>query len=438
MDNELLIHDFLDGTLRSDKEQMLFTSLSTSEEARAEFKKQLAIKTAVKNDVKAYTAPASAAVSIFSELGISSALGGAAGTIATKPGLFSKTWKAYSQAIITFIGTAAASVAVFLMLDFGGISDSIEIEQKEFKNTELNHKQNEKIKERDVPKVQQKTVTKYIFTNDPNKLNGVQKSKAITYLSQNKKLTDQLNNWKNKFTALNNDYKNLKEFEKLEKYSKFEKNKKSEFLKIAKSNSEFNNMQNLELSDGLQSPNSSFQAPDLVNNFSKGKSIGLPFNFEISGLSDLFLENTNDDLIANNFNGMRFELSVNTNQAWSFGADIRNENFYQKYNYMIDGQPFIFEQNPNFWVMSGFVKYNPDFLNNSFIGIENKPFFQLTAGAGNAGPVGRLMFGTQVEMFSGMYFKTGLEYSYLNYTQDALNYQSDKISLQFGIGFSNK
>lgn len=424
MEKELLIHEFLDGTLKSEKEAELFSLLASSEEAKIEFKKQLAVKTTIKGDTAAFTAPASSAVSIFSELGISSALGAGAIAGASQAGGFSKFWAAYQQGVITFLGTALSAVIIYFTLDFGFGGDS---------SQEITKSEPQKIIE-----YKDKIIEQFVFTNDPEKLSGDEKQNAINSQNRFNALQNEIYSLRNQNNELQkklSNYLNSDQFVEIDSKEGIEEQKS--FLKIGSSDYAVNNSINLNIQTNFAAQ--PINSPDF--NFQQSRSLQrfvLPYNLEITSMNDFFLDQTNNQLTGNNFDNLRLELSMNVNGNWSFGLDLRNENFYQKYNYIIDGQPYILEQNPNFYVYSGLIKYSPDFVKGEILGIDQEPFAQITLGAGTPGPVGRLMIGTKFDVFNGLYLKTGLEYSYLNYTQDNLNYQSDKISLQLGIGFSNR
>ncbi len=78
MDNRDHINELLDGELDSMHEQALFGELAVDPELRAEFKQQLAIRSAVQNDRVALVPPVALTSSVFSGLGFAGPLAGAA------------------------------------------------------------------------------------------------------------------------------------------------------------------------------------------------------------------------------------------------------------------------------------------------------------------------------------------------------------------------
>ncbi|MFW5701359.1 MAG: anti-sigma factor family protein, partial [Bacteroidota bacterium] len=65
MDYTKLIHEFVDGTLSPEHEEELFASLRSNDELRSELKQQMAIKSAVRSDTKAFTPSAASTMAIF-------------------------------------------------------------------------------------------------------------------------------------------------------------------------------------------------------------------------------------------------------------------------------------------------------------------------------------------------------------------------------------
>lgn len=78
MDNRDHINELLDGELDAMHEPALFSELAVDPELRAEFKQQLAIRSAVQNDRVALVPPVALTSSVFSGLGFAGPLAGAA------------------------------------------------------------------------------------------------------------------------------------------------------------------------------------------------------------------------------------------------------------------------------------------------------------------------------------------------------------------------
>ncbi|NOY06969.1 MAG: hypothetical protein GXO82_10150 [Chlorobi bacterium] len=69
MNNSELLLEFLDGDLSPDQEDALFSALASNSELRREMKDHLAISSAIRDDVEAFTPPVESTRNIFSTLG---------------------------------------------------------------------------------------------------------------------------------------------------------------------------------------------------------------------------------------------------------------------------------------------------------------------------------------------------------------------------------
>jgi len=121
MENSKLIHEFTDGTLEATNEPVLFNLLANDEELRHEFKQELAIKSAIRSDKKAFTPAAASTLGIFSSLGFvppaaavgSAVVGGIAAGAVKSAGILTNISASMITGIVATIATAVVSYFIF-------------------------------------------------------------------------------------------------------------------------------------------------------------------------------------------------------------------------------------------------------------------------------------------------------------------------------------
>ncbi|MBX3043786.1 MAG: hypothetical protein KIT33_13520 [Candidatus Kapabacteria bacterium] len=403
MENELLVHDFLDGTLAGADEEKLFSLLASEGELRNELKHQLAVKMAVRADVKAFVPKADSTLQIFDKLGLALPLaalpaGTAASVSSAGIGSFIKTNYAY---MLTGLLSAAAAVVVMLLLfDFGPknvnyLADSYYYKISPNDNHIIPVMESNAVS--DDKQVQEKVVYKYVYLNKSENISPQSNS-------QDELLADNKNN--------NN----------AELYS-------SSIL----SEIEFDNI-NLVISDAFSRVNQNqislnlpyqhfniYDDDDAINNFAFEFRGSEYFNNNIPGIitmDNLGLLNT----------GATFLYKYD--DELSFGIDYRRETFAQEFTGKEQNNYFVYRQEPNFQTISFVGKFSPEFIRFSNF----KPFINTGFGLNSAGTVGRLMLGTDIDFSNNLYFTFGADYNILFFTQNGAYFISPKFGVHFGAG----
>ncbi|MDT8322765.1 MAG: hypothetical protein RRA94_01535 [Bacteroidota bacterium] len=118
--DERMLHAFLDGELDGAHEEVLFRSLSSNPDLRAEMQDNLAIRRAIQHDTEAFTPPTAATAAVFGALGFSipSAASVAAGAAAGN--LLRRLWMSGGSAVLA----VAAAILLYLQFPLPAESDA--------------------------------------------------------------------------------------------------------------------------------------------------------------------------------------------------------------------------------------------------------------------------------------------------------------------------
>ncbi len=400
-----LIQEYVDGNLSPEVEEQFFMTLSGNEDLRSELRQQLAIKDAIRTDKRAFTPAPESTLKVFSALGFTpppvapvpigtgSALTGVqSASVLTK----------YSHVILGGLVSAAATAVVVLMLinpmiygDKNAYTGNNSTTSKIVKQTEnisgnnLQANPNTNIAQ---PPVRTKTIVRYVY---------VQKQTENPPVS-NKQIVDQS-------MVSNQQVISLSPINE----------------KIGRGNlisaPQTTRQGNMPISFNLQ-PLSEFIGTDKMN-FSVEYMGSAPFNLQKATI--------NPNQYAN-FNNSQIGLFYNFNDNWSAGLDLRQETFFQSYEGKDGkGQPWRYEQQPNFTSYSATARYK---FNEIISWVS--PFSQISLGGTNVGFIGRLMVGTEIKPYYGVSFVIGLEYSDLMYKHQTNYFNSGKIGFKYGMGIS--
>ena len=407
MENDLLVHEFLDGTLSAAEEEKLFSLLAGENELRSELKQQLAIKGAIRADVKAFSPKADSTLQIFDKLGLAVPL--VPVPVATPVTGFGSRLSAFLTAnsgyILSGVVSAIATVAVMLMLfDFGSSEGTAnQLSNNSHNNYTINpENSNEniselsnKIDDSDSKNTQipEKIVYKYIYVNNVPE----NESQNSNIEPSDNELYDGTNNLTN--SSISNSAINTNNLVF-----------NNGFFGNQKSSANFPLSENMYFGSNLNTGN---------------------FKLELRGSDYMSKQyqgvNTND-----NFNLMNTGLTFlyKFNNELSFGLDYRRESFSQEFTGKENDNYFLYRQEPNFQTFSLVAKYNPVFLSWDRL----SPFVYLGLGANSSGPVGRVMLGTDLYLTGNYYLTFGADYNTLLYSQSGAYFFSPKLGFHFGGG----
>lgn len=384
MNNFELIHDFVDGTISSADEEKLFAMLTTNDEMRLELKQQLAIKNAVKSDIKAFTPKAESTMKIFGALGFTAPIP------VVQPSLLTRLKDFYfgnQSAIIT--GFASALVTALLFWTFGSFGDS----KSNFASSSNSP---------EVVIFEPALVETYVPADDKYTVPAEKVIYKDRIIVKNENNSDAISDE----MPVNLTYSNLPSY--------------------SSQNTIFQQSNNRELSP----INNISNFPDV--NFNNKQSEFLDrFFVEFSGTS--YINGTKGEmqpseqmLLANT----NFALFYEINPQLYFGFSYTRENFYQKFNGYEYGQLFLYEQNPNLHTFNVNLRYVPEWLRWGFV----SPFANFSVGGNTIGPVVRFGAGAKLDFGLRAYLYLGVDQNIMWYQhQNTLN-NSSKIGIHGGVG----
>ncbi len=412
MEDLRLIHDFTDGTLNPAEEEQLFQMLASNNEYRNELKQHLAIKSAVKNDVSAYTPNANSTMKVFASLGFAAPIADkSAMSNKSKPsnsGTVSKSgfWSKFSSPIITAAVSTLATAIIAVLLFQPFLNDmEKEINKLQVQNQELS-KQIDNQKLNNIPVVTSKSSDNKQISDNIIKQKPIIKYVYITKEKDNNLNNDVINGQKetndnsnidmnlativtNKVGGITNNYINVPDNGKYV------------------SGIDFSNIyirQDLGLS---------LEINRLINWFDAAPTIS-PSNY-------------------NKLNNTAISLFYSISNNFSLGAEYRQETFFQTFRGLDNkGKLFEYQQQPNF--TSGGIVARYAFNNLKFYGIV--PYLQGYGGITSVGYIGRLMIGLKYSPYPNISFIISGERSQLFYKYQNRSFNNGKIDLNYGVSFS--
>ncbi len=128
-------------------------------------------------------------------------------------------------------------------------------------------------------------------------------------------------------------------------------------------------------------------------------------------------------------NNTSFALMYNVNDKFSAGFDLRQEYFYQEYEGQEEDVMYKYMQHPSYFSYGLTAKLR-------FLEFDHfNSFVQAYLGGNQAGPVGRLMYGMELNPGAGYRFILGIEGSMLAFHHSGEYFYTPKIGLHYGISF---
>jgi hypothetical protein len=418
MNYEELVHEFLDGALESGKEEQLFLSLSASDDLRTELKQQLAIRNAVRSDIKAMAPRAESTIRIFSELGFTAPV--PAQSLAPVPapiGLwtrFAGFMNKNTANLMTGIVSSVATALIMIMLLKGGIvnignetdssrnytesipvTDSREIQNSKNFNSSLKIENNTNNTEKKTS--EPKVVYKYIYVkNDSQKQdNPITQPIVDDNFSDKQKL--------------------------LSSYSDFVPSHTNSMSTFDRKNRGF-----IESNLNSTIVPESFKIYDLSN-------LENTTHFALEANTSSYFYNSQERVTQSNlqnFSNTSFAFRYKFNEEFQVGYEYRLENFYQKFEGYDSDNLYAYEQNPNLESHSLSFKYAPEFLNF----YDAQLYVQTSLGGTKIGPIGRLMFGTKINFYSNYSLLLSSDYSVIGFSHNKNWFMASKWGIHAGFG----
>jgi hypothetical protein len=418
MNYEELVHEFLDGALESGKEEQLFLSLSASDDLRTELKQQLAIRNAVRSDIKALTPRAESTLRIFSELGFTMPVPAPTPAPVPSPVGFWTKFTGFmgknTSNLITGIASSVATAIFMIMLlksgiiNFGNETDNLKnisksipvIDSRETPITsDLNNSLKENKKTYDTDKIanEPKIVYKYIYVKDNIQKADVPETKpdGKDNTSNNEQLISTLSDFVPSHpNSINTIDRNRRGF--------IESNLDSRILPELITIYDISN-------------------PEKITHFVI-EANGSTYFYDIQER----ITQSNQQDLSNTSLSLRYKF----NEEIQVGFEYRRESFYQKFEGFETENLYAYEQNPNLESISLNFRYAPEFLNFSYA----KPFVQTSLGGTKVGPIGRLMVGTKINFYDNYSLLLSSDYSVLGFSHNKNWFLASKWGMHFGFG----
>ncbi|MCX7736640.1 MAG: porin family protein [Candidatus Kapabacteria bacterium] len=395
MDYQILIHDFVDGTLDKSQEESLFLALSSSEELRNELRQTIALEKAFGKKLSSFAPSAKSTVAIFS--GLSMAIPGSASSAGVAAS--SKTIvfiSKYIQAIFSSLATAVILTAVFLGVSSSNTDERISLPVNSLVNKNIDLANNDfnipRIYSAEVPETIIKTVYKPIPQDN----------------AKNIFATD------DKLEILSNPIET-----EIPESLTFADSKVYHTTILSRNDFEFES-KNLTLNPT--------NAPMFSNLDVKNYGLSLEFHGNQSILQQKAeVPESSNPLFSN----AGITLLYNFNKNFSAGLDIRQEFIYQRFEGTDDeGNLYLYKQYPNYVSISAAFRYGFDI--NNWLGI----YSQVMAGGTVTGGVLRSGVGLKFSPYPNYNLLLGVDGMVFGYKHQNNFYTTSKLGLNFGIGFN--
>ncbi|MCX6154315.1 MAG: hypothetical protein NT007_09150 [Candidatus Kapabacteria bacterium] len=417
MDKFNKIDELLDGKLDVSYEDELFSKLFTDEEYKLEFKRQIAIKSAVRADMRAYLPNPETTFGLYSKLGLNTTglfqnLG--ANQITKAHGFYANIIK-YSQGLKgAFIATLATALIMFFLLK-PNLSDSLNNSNK------LSNKNSqENTSNLNVNSVASQNLNNFVPKADKQQVKIIYRTVYVE-----KKSTANISENRTENNAIEPVQLITETSQAIEKNT-FSK----EPFNIKKADILINNNQ-------LPTKNQQIEkfASNLPDQRIETKNIRIyGLSLELFGSQYFYTQKVNvAPKIILPLNNWGLLVSYNFYDNFSIGADIRSETFYQKYIGTEGFATYMYEQQPSFYTYSLNLKYDL----KEYIGFNNlSPNIQASAGANTAGFVGRAKLGVTYTPYPPLSFLIGLDYSYFDYFHSMSRFSTIKYGSYFGVSYN--
>lgn len=429
MEYSELIHDFTDGTLETLREPELFNVLASNEDLRTEFKHQLAMKSAIRTDAKAYTPAVHSTLQIFSSLGfvppaplaattVGDSGAGAVGAVKSA-GFFSKFGTAIITGTIAVISTGIIAYWLF----------NSEIGQLKNENKNLTTQLNIEKKQGEIP-----VVKSFAMDESKNKINEPEKVKIkyvyIQKAEDRSQKTEAIDN--GKLIMDNEELSQNTQSEQTDNGKQITKNEltinNSQLFGSANLDNGFYSLNSLNEQIRMNRINPAIQFDD--NYFANVREdIGL--SVEIMNMENWFeIAPTISPKEYNKFNNTSVALFYKLFKDFQAGLEYRRETFFQRFEGLDDkGKLNRYEQQPNFESWGLVLRY----ANKDFNLWDIYPYIQLYGGGTKVGYIVRGGAGLKYSPFTNLSFILGIGSSSLFYNHNASPWQSNRYDLNYGI-----
>lgn len=415
-----LIHDYLDGELTTSQQDLLFSELANNIELRQEFNQQVRLQTLAQSDLTSISPPTEAANAVFAKLGFTIPNTDFSGKLFdSKPVATGIFWKStiefFKKNFPTFLTSVISTIiTALLFLYFFNNNSSLNYSNLDGSGKNVASAGTNLLKaETDVNQTDANSLTRNITEAEFERLF----SKALAdYFNQNPLKS-------NIILPSGTSIFDISD--------KSNPNENKNTTDLNKENTNQNNYQNLfplfvQPNSNSSESKTSLTAPEAISDISSDE-----FSLALRSFSSQSSIKTSVPSNANPwFNNMALSLAYNLNKYHSFGVEVGQEPFAQKFQKTEFDLTSTYEQNPLLFWYGGYYRFSyPDFIFNEQI----FPFAQIFGGATSIGPLIKSQIGFQFKPDKRVTFVLGGEFSRLIYSLQNNIYNSDKFGITYGI-----
>lgn len=405
-----LINDFVDGKLNSADEDKLFSMLSTDQDMRYELRDSIRLERAFSNDAGSIAPSAAATVGVFGKLGVTPP-----GTAGMPPASGWKKFTAgmgkYSNAIISSaISSVATAVIILALLNPWGDKGNI---QNDLQKSDANHAavalSDSSDQNNDFPTVKSVTEEEMVVKNEK----PVKERIVYRYIEKNQSTKD--NNETSTSKMNNDEFSSNNEIRQMPEHQ----------LKYAVA--DLNNENKLYYKERPV-----FAGKDEYRNLSAEADPWHELGLTAEVTANQYWSFPKASVGYSStplFNNTSIALMYKMDDDLSAGIDLRQEYFYQEYEGFENGTKFRYMQHPNYLSCGLTAKLR--FMDFDYI----NSFAQVYVGGNQAGPIGRLMYGLEINPSHNYSFILGIEGSLMVYHHGDQYFYSPKIGMHYGIAF---
>lgn len=429
MNQQDLILDFIDGKIDPEQNDILFEHLHYDDAARQQFSQQIQLLLNVNRSLKTMPVPSVVTDNIFAELGI-------------KTNLLVSLLNRVRQSRIAKTGLVLVGLMFVAFTSF--------YTGKWFNENINAHNANNSNFSKTIPIVTSVETTTKSGTSIDEYAPGMNKYAQQSTTFQNHSYLVQLAT----FTMLSNSIENYFRGQYINLISKNTKNNLNKTLTASLNNTNLieDNIRknqaeteffNSEINQSLSS--SKTNKVNLIIDLSSNKyrylsnnqlvtfiSSILPhdYKYEIS-LSNLHTQSSYPDgLSASKSMQFDFNARYNLNTNSSIGINLGKDKFPQEFSREIQGKQFTQIQSPDLYYLGLTYRYNY-FQSPTNPGL--LPFFDLTLGATQIGPLLKGQIGVNIPVWNRIELNLGLLNSLLIYNVDNRIYSTNKLNFVYGL-----
>lgn len=398
-----LIHDYLDGTLESTEEDMLFAEMSANQEVRREFQLQTKLNSAIKKDMSLATTPVDAIQAVFTSLGFALPTNSQSSTPLPPAHTQVGFWTKFYPHILTSFLSGLVTAIMFLWLSPNELNTKIIMENMARFNTSPIQPLTSEITDRNAVKIVEipgKTVSipvirSFEITDNQTKTktDNSDMSSAISSKENTLDVTQGSSQVISRSTAIPKS-------------------------PVEITTSTPNTIPLFKIMDNV---NPTVTLPDeLLGIIVEGHGIT-----KVSSFPNLSDAPASLPFLSNMSTSVLYEISEHHAVGLAGGREVFHEDFTRD-SY---GQSFSYRQSPSLWWYG--VAYRYSFGDIGIKGLH--PFVQGFTGWAQNGPIGKATLGVRYTPEQRISFILGAEGSYLAYPVGVNYFTTQKIGLTYGM-----